>query len=510
MLFNSLEFLVFFPVVVSLYLLIKQSQRWVLLLVASYYFYMAWKPEYILLIVASTVIDYFCGLKMGALEEKKARRPYLYLSLISNLGILFTFKYFNFFNGSLQDLAGVLDWSYTGPAMQLLLPMGISFYTFQTMSYSVDIYQGKLKPEKHFGIFALFVTFFPQLVAGPIERASNLLPQFHRKFTFDRARTTSGFQLMAWGMFKKVVVADRLALLVNAVYNQPTEFEGFSLFLATLFFAFQIYCDFSGYSDIAIGAARILGFDLMKNFDTPYGSRTVSEFWRRWHISLSTWFKDYVYIPLGGNRTVKWRWYYNLMITFLVSGLWHGANWTFVIWGGLHGLYLIAALWTAKWRHSLNERLGLSLESRPMKILDVATTFVLVCLAWVFFRANTVSDSFYIITGIFGGELADIQQFFYQFYLALPGVNLNEQIGLSSMIELTSGATLGMSYFDFVLACSSILIVVFTEHFHRAYNLRTLLQRMPLAVRWSVYYGLIYLILGFRSFSTSEFIYFQF
>ena len=335
MLFNSVEFLLFFPIVVSLYLLIKHSQRWVLLLVASYYFYMAWKPEYILLIVASTFIDYFCGRKMGSIEEKKKRRPYLYLSLLTNLGILFTFKYFDFFTDSLQGLSEYFHLPYESPALQLILPMGISFYTFQTMSYSVDIYQGKLKPEKHFGIFALFVSFFPQLVAGPIERASNLLPQFHKPFTFDRKKAVSGLQLMLWGMFKKVVVADRLAFLVNAVYDQPGEYEGFTLFLATIFFAFQIYCDFSGYSDIAIGAARILGFDLMKNFDTPYSARNVSEFWRRWHISLSTWFKDYVYIPLGGNRVVKWRWYYNLMITFLVSGLWHGANWTFVIWGGL-------------------------------------------------------------------------------------------------------------------------------------------------------------------------------
>ncbi len=491
-------------------MLVRHSQRWVLLLLASYYFYMAWKPEYILLILVSTVIDYYCGLKMGGLTEKKQRRPYLYLSLLTNLGILFTFKYFNFFNGSLQDLATYFDWAYEGPTMQLLLPMGISFYTFQTMSYSVDIYQGKLKPEKHFGIFALFVSFFPQLVAGPIERASNLLPQFRKTFTFSREKTTSGLQLMAWGMFKKVVVADRLAVLVNTVYNQPGEFEGVSLLLATLFFAFQIYCDFSGYSDIAIGAARILGFDLMKNFDTPYASRTISEFWRRWHISLSTWFKDYLYIPLGGNRVVKWRWYYNLMITFLVSGLWHGANWTFVIWGGLHGGYLVLALLLARYRQALNTRLGLRLDSWGVKSFDITLTFVLVCLAWVFFRANTVTDSFYILNRIFALRLGDLAYLLEHLYLALPGVNRGEMIGLSAVMEAPSGASLGMTYFGFLLSLSAIFVVVMTESLHRRYNLRRQLQQMPVYARWAVYYGMIYLILGFRSFSTSEFIYFQF
>jgi alginate O-acetyltransferase complex protein AlgI len=511
MLFNSVEFLLFFPIVVSLYLLIKHSQRWVLLLVASYYFYMAWKPEYILLIVASTFIDYFCGRKMGAIEEKKKRRPFLYLSLLTNLGILFTFKYFDFFTDSVEGLANYFHLPYESPALQLILPMGISFYTFQTMSYSVDIYQGKLKPEKHFGIFALFVSFFPQLVAGPIERAANLLPQFHKKFTFDRKKAVSGLQLMLWGMFKKVVVADRLAFLVNAVYDQPGEYEGFTLFLATLFFAFQIYCDFSGYSDIAIGAARILGFDLMKNFDTPYSARNVSEFWRRWHISLSTWFKDYVYIPLGGNRVVKWRWYYNLMITFLVSGLWHGANWTFVIWGGLHGFYLVSAIWTAKIRSSVNATLGLSLDSKILKTWDIALNFVLVCLAWVFFRANTVTDGFYIIAQIFDGKTGDLFHLIQNAYYALPGVKIGEeQIGLSSIITAASGAEMGLSYYEFVLAVFSILLVVLTEYLHKQRDLRTLLWRMPVVLRWGVYYGMIYLILGFRSFSTSEFIYFQF
>ena len=448
---------------------------------------------------------------MGTIEDKKKRRPYLYLSLFANLGLLFSFKYFNFFNDSIRDIAELLNWSYYGPALELILPIGISFYTFQTMSYSIDIYNGRLKPEKHFGIFAVFVSFFPPLVAGPIERASNLLPQFHRNFSFNREKAISGMQLMMWGMFKKVVVADRLAFVVNTVYEQPGQYEGFTLFSATVFFAFQIYCDFSGYSDIAIGAARILGIDLMKNFDTPYSARTVSEFWKRWHISLSTWFRDYVYIPLGGNRTVKWRWYYNLIITFLVSGLWHGANWTFVIWGGLHGCYLMFSLLTSTFRQSFNHKFGLTLNSPILKVWDIAFNFFIVCLAWVFFRANSVADGFQIIAGIFDFQTQDIIHLAKSFYMALPGVEIaGEQIGLSSPMTVASGASLGLTYYEFILAIISILLVLSVEIVHRTYDLRSLLWKTPVAVRWTVYYGMILLILSFRSFSTSEFIYFQF
>ncbi|MEM6804753.1 MAG: MBOAT family O-acyltransferase [Bacteroidota bacterium] len=480
--------------------MIQAKFRWLLLLVASYYFYMAWKPEYILLIVLSTLIDYFCGRKMGEIKEKKARRPYLYLSLLSNLGILFTFKYFGFFNESLEGIFQILGLNYYTPSFDLILPMGISFYTFQTMSYSVDIYHGHMKPEKHFGIFALFVSFFPQLVAGPIERASNLLPQFHKTHRWDNFRFRTGLRLMMWGMFKKVVIADRLAFLVNAVYNDPTEFGGISLILATVFFAFQIYCDFSGYSDIAIGAARILGFDLMLNFRTPYFSKSISEFWKRWHISLSSWFRDYVYIPMGGNRVVKWRWYYNLLITFLVSGLWHGANWTFVIWGGLHGLYLVCSIVGAPIRQKFNTWVGLQVGTKSMKVLDISIVFVLVCFAWIFFRANTVGDAFYIISHLFSGGMADLYAIF----------DMIGDFQLSQVLRAASGASLGLSMWEFVLVAAAVVFMCMVEYIMSLPYAKEKFYQLPTLVRWSSYYVLIYAIIFFRSFQTSEFIYFQF
>ncbi|MHC2992404.1 alginate O-acetyltransferase, partial [Pontibacter sp. HJ8] len=395
MLFNSAEFFIFFPVVVTLYFLTPFNRRWLILLLASYYFYMSWKPAYAVILVISTLIDYVTSRQMGrySVEEKDKRRPWLYLSLFSNLGILLLFKYYNFFNESARDIALALDVPYAMPAFELLLPMGISFYTFQTMSYTIDVYQGRIKPEPHLGIFALFVTFFPQLVAGPIERAGNLLGQLRRKHDFSYDRVVAGLRRMGWGFFKKIVIADNLALMVNQVYNNPTEYEGISLIIATIFFAFQIYCDFSGYSDIAIGASQVMGFRLMENFRSPYFAKTIPEFWSRWHISLSTWFRDYLYIPLGGNRVVKWRWYYNLFIVFLLSGFWHGASWTFVVWGALHGIYQIFGLMTRDKRNALVHRIGLTAHPHFYKGVQVLTVFFLVCFSWIFFRANSIGDA---------------------------------------------------------------------------------------------------------------------
>lgn len=481
MLFNSLEFLVFFPVVLLLYYLLPHRFRWLLLLVASYYFYMSWNPSYILLIVVSTLIDYGAGRQMSKLETKAERRPWLYLSLLSNLGILMTFKYFNFFSGAITDLIQAsVNPGYEGVVHQLILPMGISFYTFQTMSYSIDIYHGHIKAEKNLGIFALFVSFFPQLVAGPIERAQNLLGQFKVKVDFSYENMASGLRQAAWGMFKKVVIADRLAVMVDHVYNNPTEFEGVSLMLATFFFAFQIFCDFSGYSDIAIGTARMLGIDLMENFRAPYYSKSVGEFWRRWHISLSTWFRDYVYIPLGGNRVVKWRWYYNLFITFLISGLWHGANWTFIIWGGLHGMYMVF--------ESLVKypRLGPRWQD-PFKATWV---FVLVCIGWVFFRANSLPDALYILqhslTGV-GKSIALIQ--------ADPVKHLF--LGQGTDALLLSFLFLGMMEVVHLFQRSRGFNYFFGDH--------------PVLIRWGFYTILIASMVLFGVYhNQSEFIYFQF
>jgi alginate O-acetyltransferase complex protein AlgI len=325
MLFNSIEFLIFFPVVTILYFLLKHKYRWMLLLAASCYFYMAFRPVYILILAFTIVIDYYAGIliEQSKPERKKA---FLIMSIVGNLGVLAIFKYYNFF-------ASIFNTHFDthSPLLNILLPIGLSFHTFQAMSYTFEVYRGNQKAERHFGIYALYVMFYPQLVAGPIERPQNILHQFHVRHKFDYELAKSGLLLMAWGMFKKVVIADRLALFVNEVFDHPSDYSGPSVITAALFFSFQIFCDFSGYSDIAIGSARVMGFTLMTNFDRPYASASISEFWRRWHISLSTWFRDYLYIPLGGNRVSKPRAYLNLFIVFLVSGLWHGANWNYII-----------------------------------------------------------------------------------------------------------------------------------------------------------------------------------
>ena len=489
MLFNSTEFLIFFPIVVFVYFMTPYRLRWVILLVASYYFYMAWKASYIILIVISTLIDYFSSHMMSRYSEKKQRRPFLYLSIFTNLGLLFTFKYFNFFNESLANTFNFLNLSYSIPSLEVLLPVGISFYTFQTMSYSIDVYQGKIKPEKHLGIFAVFVAFFPQLVAGPIERAGNLLGQFRKSFDFNYVRVTDGLKLMAWGMFKKVVIADNLAIMVNNVYNNPLEYEGISLVIATIFFAFQIYCDFSGYSDIAIGAAQVMGFKLMLNFNRPYYAKSISEFWKRWHISLSTWFRDYTYIPLGGNRVVKWRWYYNLFITFLVSGLWHGANWTFVIWGAVHGLYLILAVVSKEKWSAFYQKFNINPSGSLISGLQVLTTFSLVCFAWIFFRANNLSDALYIIQHSFS-SISNLWK--------MSASDINHVLFLDGGFNI------------FMISVFAILIMEIIHFMQRKGSIRLLLTRRPVWLRWLAYYFLIFSILLFGQFESQDFIYFQF
>ena len=400
MLFNSLEYILFLIGIVAGHFILPQKYRWVLLLAASYFFYMSWNTLYIIIILISTGIDYWCGIGMGNATIQKKRKRYLYLSLFSNLGILAVFKYANFFVGEVSSLVQWLDMDYMIPALKIILPVGVSFYTFQTMSYSIDVYYNRTKVERHFGIFALFVVFFPQLVAGPIERSSRLLPQFKIKTNFSYENAVWGVNKILYGLFKKVVVADRLGIYVDAVYgshpvisNIP-DASGGSILIATIFFAFQIYCDFSGYSDIAIGSAKVLGYNLMENFKRPYLSQSVKDFWKRWHISLSTWFQDYVYIPLGGNKVVKWRWYYNLMLTFLISGFWHGANWTFLIWGGLHGLYLIFGIW-------LRPLLKQKERGWIKKIIFTLAIFILVDFAWIFFRSQSFDVALLAVEKIF-------------------------------------------------------------------------------------------------------------
>lgn len=394
MLFNSIHFLIFFIIVTLGYWSLGWSGRWRLLLFASCYFYMVFKPIYILILFFTIIIDYLAGIWI---EQSKGsnRKLLLILSLISNIGILAIFKYFNFFNTNLSQFLGIFEIKNPVPYLEILLPIGLSFHTFQAMSYTIEVYRGNQKAERHFGIYALYVMFYPQLVAGPIERPQNVIHQFYEKHQFNWEKTKSGLMMMAWGLFKKVVIADRLAMIVDSAYNNPSEKNGLSLLIATFFYTFQIYCDFSGYSEIALGAARVMGFELMENFKSPYFSKSISEFWRRWHISLSTWFRDYLYIPLGGNRVAEWRRYVNQFIVFMVSGLWHGAQWTFVIWGSLHGFYLIVAALRNKYFPKLtlpDNTLG--------KSINLATTFTLVMLAWVFFRAKNTRDAFLILRKI--------------------------------------------------------------------------------------------------------------
>jgi D-alanyl-lipoteichoic acid acyltransferase DltB (MBOAT superfamily) len=490
MLFNSLHFLVFFPIVIGLYFGLPPRWRNPLLLVASYYFYMSWRPEYALLLLATTLLDYYSGYRMSQLPTRAHRRPYLWLSLASNLGTLFVFKYFNFFRDSALQVAQVLHLPTAAlPAFGLLLPVGVSFYTFQSVGYIIDVYQGRLEAERNLGRFALFVAFFPQLVAGPIERGRHMLPQFRRTHTFDYARIVSGLRLMAWGLFKKVVVADRLALLVNPIFNNPRQHpEGPLLLLATLAFTFQIYGDFSGYTDLARGAARILGFEFNLNFRQPYFSASVPDFWRRWHISLSSWFRDYVFIPLGGSRVRPGRAYLNLLAVFLISGLWHGANWTFVAWGALHGLYLVASAWARPGWEWLARAVGLAAHPRLRRTLHTLFTFALVAYAWIFFRANNLGDALYISRQLLHGW-----------------GSLNGRVVGTLLLDFSQHYRP-----ELIAAVLGIGIMLGVEYAGMHRSLQAWVSARPVAVRWIGYVALTLLILYLGIFNNTQFIYFQF
>ncbi|MFA5072326.1 MAG: MBOAT family O-acyltransferase [Nitrospirota bacterium] len=487
MLFNSLEFTIFFPVVTILYFLIPHKFRWGLLLLASCIFYMAFIPVYIAILAITIVIDYVAGMKIEDSQGKR-KKKYLLFSIVATCLVLFIFKYFNFFNSNFASIANFFHWKYPIEMLNIILPIGLSFHTFQSLSYVLEVYRGKQKAERHFGIYSLYVMFYPQLVAGPIERPQNLLHQFREEHFFEYRRVTDGLKLMAWGMFKKVVIADRLALAVNQVYASPTEYSGLSLIIATVFFAFQIYCDFSGYSDIAIGAAQVMGFKLMDNFKRPYHAKSISEFWKRWHISLSTWFRDYLYISLGGNKVARWRWQFNLFITFVISGLWHGANWTYVLWGALNGFYLIFALWTKDLRERLIQVTGLVKYQHVLNVWSITITFSLICFSWIFFRAKNAHDAWYIVTHLFTG----FENFFRFAYIK------------------ASFAGLGLSKQELIIALLSICFMEFVHFIQRHYKMRQMLSEKPIWYRWTVYYAVVLSILFFGVFGKNNFIYFQF
>ncbi len=501
MLFNSIEFLLFLPIVVFGYFLLPARWRWGWLLGASYFFYMSWEPVYALLILLSTGVTYASGLLICKEHQRQNGTPlhqgkpkfnrkklWVFLSFFINLSILVYFKYYNFFVDSFLKFLDLIHFPTVDiPYTQVLLPVGISFYTFQALSYTMDVYRGDIQAERHFGYYALFVSFFPQLVAGPIERSTHLLPQLRKTQVFDFERMKSGLILMGWGFIKKVVIADRIAVVVNTVYGNPSEYSGFVLIVASLFFSFQIYCDFSAYSDIAIGAARIMGINLMKNFKTPYFSKSIAEFWRRWHISLGGWFREYVYFPLGGSRVSLHRTYINLAIVFLVSGLWHGANWTFLIWGGLHAFFQIFGKITQPIRIRLCNALGLNRDTASYRAFQTLITFTLVSFAWIFFRADSLSDAMYIVR-----------------HLSLDGL-----IGF-----LKGGAfQLGLDKLDFLLGSCSIIALSLLDYHSTRTKLIGVLQKENLPFRWIVYYSIIFIIilLGYYGgYDEANFIYFQF
>ena len=388
MLFNSWQYLLFYPVVVLLYFIApKRFKNWCLL-IASYYFYMGWNPKYVFLLLFATVATYAGSLVL----EKKRRTWVLVLVIFAILAMLCYFKYANFTWHNVYLLCSKLNIPFADRKFDIVLPVGISFFTFQAMGYLIDVYRGDIYAEKNFFRYALFVSFFPQLVAGPIERSKNLLKQLDKTYSFDFDNFREGLLMMMWGFFMKIVIADRAAMFVDKVFNDLAKYSIVYIAVATVFFAFQIYCDFSGYSLIAMGSAKVIGLNIMENFNAPYFSQSVAEFWRRWHISLSTWFRDYLYFPLGGSRCSTLRRYFNLMVVFLVSGLWHGANWTFVVWGGLNGLFQVIGLLSKDIRSKLLEKICINSESFSHRLLKTVVTFVLVDFAWFFFRANNLAD----------------------------------------------------------------------------------------------------------------------
>lgn len=480
MVFNSLSFLIFFPIVVISFFFVPHKFRWLLLLIASCVFYMAFIPVYILILFGTIVIDYIAGILIENSTGGR-RKALLVLSIVSNVGILAVFKYYNFFISNLNSFFHDL------PFLKVILPIGLSFHTFQAMSYTIEVYRGRQKAERHFGIYALYVMFFPQLVSGPIERPQNVLHQFHEKKSFDYANLTTGLRLVLWGLFKKVVIADSLALATDNAFSHPHDQTSLTLIIAVLFFSFQIYCDFSGYSDIALGTARIMGFKLMKNFDAPYQARSISEFWRRWHISLSTWFRDYLYISLGGNRVSVPRWYFNLFFVFIVSGFWHGANWTFIIWGALHGCYFCLGILTKKFRSKMVDATRLVKTGWFYDLLQVISTFILVAFAWIFFRANSVEDAWYIIR---------------------KSLSFDDMKLAKGSIHGLPDSYLGLPLWQFCLIGLLPGVLILADYLISSHKIDRLLRHY--FVRYMVYFLLIFSIIFLGVYKNNRFIYFQF
>lgn len=484
MVFNSFAFFVFFPVVTGLYFLLPHRARWALLLIASCGFYAWFIPAYLLVLGGVIAIDYVAGIGLERTAGHR-RKLLLAVSLCANLGVLAVFKYFDFLDENVARLARQIGWNYGLHTLAWALPIGLSFHTFQAMAYTIEVYRGRVAAERHFGLYALYVMFYPQLVAGPIERPQNLLPQLREVHRFDYDNAVSGLRLMAWGLFKKVVVADRLAVLVGLVHAAPQNFDGPVLFLATLSFIIQAFCDFSGYSDIAIGSARVMGFQLMRNFDRPFQAQTFADLWRRWHISLSTWFRDYLYTPMRRSRLRILPWWSVLVLVFILSGLWHGASWTYVVWGGLNGALIVGGKVTEPWRERLAGAIGLTRLPAFRQVLKAAITVSLFSLTCIFFRAHSLPDA-------------------WVFFARLP---LGwDHIAASTWLRPEVSAALQTALPGLLGAA-----VIETAHLlQRRWPGQSLLAVQPPWVRWSLYYAGLAALLLLSTEMTAPFIYFQF
>ena len=494
MLFNSIEFLYFFPIVVGIYFILPFRFRWFFLLLASYFFYGLANGWFLFLILISTLIDYIAGIKMDEKLTKKGRRPFLIISLISNLGILCLFKYYNFFNDSFASLFELLNIPYLIPSLSIILPVGISFYTFQTMGYSIDVYKGKIKAEHHLGYFALYVTYFPQLVAGPIEKSSNLLPQFKVKQFVEYKRITDGLKLMTWGFFKKVVIADQISPMIKYVTDNPEQFNGVSVLLCSCLFIYQIYCDFSAYSDIAIGGAQVMGVRLMENFRRPFFAKSLSELWNRWHISLINWFQEYIFSPLGGSKKGRRKAYRNVMIVFLVSGLWHGASYNFLIWGILNGLVIVLTLRFTKLKSEANKKLGSFRKSVWYRRFLRVKTYLIFAVLGILFYTSDLYAAQVLGKSLFKGWSNDIM-----------GIISNEGNSRAHILYL------GHDSIRFIALFIGIMVLEYV-HYIQEYkgSVREILATKSVFFRWTLYIGITLLIMAYSFDQEIPFIYFQF
>ena len=480
MLFNSNAFYIFLPIVFAVYWITPRRYRWGVLLVSGYYFYMSAETRYIFLILLTTIVSYSTALVIERADGRSKKNAALLAALFVTLGVLFFFKYFNFFAGSVAALLKRFSMELSDVTLELVLPVGISFYTFQSLGYVIDVYRGKTKACLHFGKYAAFVAFFPLMLAGPIERADHLIPQIDKEHSFNYERAVYGAKLIAWGYFKKLAVADVASTLVDAVYGSVDSFTGSALAAATVLYALQVYCDFSGYSDIARGVANLLDIDLVNNFKSPYFASSIKEFWSRWHISLSTWFRDYIYFPLGGSRKGELRTGVNLMAVFLVSGLWHGAGWTYVLWGAVHGLARIIERGLSRIFHPKKER----------GVIRILLTFAFVTLAWILFRAETVADAGYVITHLFEG-------------ISNPAAYLSAGIESLSSAGLISGA-------DLKLCVLWIALLLFHDFIELKQDFWAWLSKYRRPVRYAAYFALLFIVLYSRKLGEYSFVYFQF